>query len=86
MSNIAGTVNGEEELVLYPNPVISTLHIQSAGQIKGIRIFSSNGCIVRTMLNIEDNGTLDLSTLGRGIYIIELITEQGSVKRKIIKQ
>jgi Zn-dependent metalloprotease len=86
MNNISGTGTGEEEIVLYPNPVISTLHIQSAWQIKAIRIFSSNGSIIRTVLNIEDNGTLDLSTLGRGIYIIEMITDQGSVKRKIIKQ
>ena len=74
------------KIVLYPNPVFNTLNIISGEKIKVLRIFSVNGTQVSNMLVNSDNLSFDLSWLASGLYIVEIVTDSGSVMNKIIKQ
>ena len=75
-----------EKILLYPNPVLNTLNIASNVKIKVVRIFTLTGSLVQNNLDNTDNLSLDLSGLAKGIYIVEVVTDNGSSVNKIIKQ
>ena len=78
--------NFESDIVLYPNPVVNTLNIVTKEKIRAIRITAANGSLVRVISNNKENTSLDFSNLVKGIYIVEVITDNGSTINKIIKQ
>lgn len=86
MKNIESIDPVSDEVVLYPNPVINTLNIKAQGNITAVRIFSSNGSVIKTIQDNSDCSSFDLSDLDNGVYIVEIVTETGSVSKKIIKQ
>jgi Zn-dependent metalloprotease len=74
------------DIVLYPNPVANTLNIVTKEKIRTIRINAANGSLVKVISNNKENTSLDFSNLVKGIYIVEVVTDNGSVINKIIKQ
>jgi Zn-dependent metalloprotease len=74
------------DITLYPNPVRNTLNIQTREKLNVMKIYSSGGILVRSVRDISENYSFDVSGLDRGVYIIELITEKGTFRKKIIKQ
>ena len=42
--------------------------------------------MIRNQTDNSDNLTLDVSTLAKGIYVVEVVTDKGSTVNKIIKQ
>lgn len=77
---------GDIAITMYPNPVSNTLNIMAKEKIRTIRIFASNGSLVKTITNLPENTSLDFSTLVKGIYIVEVLTDNGSVRNKIMKK
>jgi Zn-dependent metalloprotease len=86
LNNSERIISENDEVVLYPNPVVNTLNINTRGVVKAIKIYSSNGSVIRTVYNYSDYNSVDLSGLEKGIYFVEIFTEKGSVMKKIIKQ
>jgi len=85
-----GTTLSINELIaqtteIYPNPANNVLNIVSyTVGIEKINIYNVNGQLV---LNKEVNNnqkTLNISSLESGIYIIDILSENTSVKRKLI--
>ena len=85
-----GTALSINELIaqtteIYPNPANNVLNIVSyTVGIEKINIYNLNGQLV---LNKEVNNnqkTLNISSLESGIYIIDILSENTSVKRKLI--
>ena len=85
-----GTASSINELIaqtteIYPNPANNVLNIVSyTVGIEKINIYNVNGQLV---LNKEVNNnqkTLNISSLESGIYIIDILSENTSVKRKLI--
>ena len=70
---------------IYPNPANNVLNIVSyTVGIENINIYNLNGQLV---LNKEVNNnqkTLNISSLKNGIYIVDILSESTSVKRKLI--
>ncbi len=83
-SESISTVNSD--IILYPNPVADILNVSTREKINGVRIFTSNGSLVRTERNVSDSYSFDVSGLDKGVYFIEIRTDRGSVTKKIIKQ
>jgi hypothetical protein len=81
----AGNIE-HSDIVLYPNPVVNTLNIASKERIRAIRINSANGSLIKVVANNNENTSLDFSNLVKGIYIVEVITDNGTTINKIIKQ
>jgi hypothetical protein len=69
-------------LLFFPNPVEDLLQIQYAGNFK-IRIFSQSGSLLITRNNELQ---IDISTLSSGAYILEIETESGISRHKLLKQ
>ena len=85
-----GTALSVNELIaqtteIYPNPANNVLNIVSyTVGIENINIYNLNGQLV---LNKEVNNnqkTLNISSLESGIYIVDILSENTSVKRKLI--
>jgi len=85
-----GTALSINELIaktteIYPNPAKNVLNIVSyTVGIEKINIYNVNGQLV---LNTDVNNnqkTINISSLKSGIYIVDILSENSSVKRKLI--
>jgi hypothetical protein len=67
---------------LYPNPVTSTLTIQTALTIQGVTVTDLTGKTVLT----GKTANLDLSGLTKGGYLIQIATDKGLITKQIVKK
>ena len=71
-------------LTIYPNPVANQLNIENGElKIESILILDITGETVKTI--VSSNNTIDVSDLTKGIYFIQIQTENGLVNSKFIK-
>ena len=73
-----------QEIIVSPNPVQSTLHIQSSSAVEQITIYNISGKVLQQLSNT--NQSIDVSSLASGIYFIKIKTLSGERVQKIIKQ
>ncbi|MGG7034908.1 MAG: T9SS type A sorting domain-containing protein [Flavobacterium sp.] len=70
-----------ENFTVYPNPVKNDLFINlnSDLNLKEVNVFSTTGQLIKT----EKANQINMSTLSKGFYFIQVITEQGNATKKI---
>lgn len=68
---------------IIPNPVEEKFGIETAIESFQIEIMDINGRLVKRINNPSE--VIDVSDLSSGVYLINLITEEGEYQRKIIK-
>ena len=73
---------------LYPNPVLDFITLQNPENIKinNYSVLDMNGRILISKPYSVSNEVIDLSSLSKGIYFIQLDTEKGTLSKKIIKE
>ena len=76
-----------EEFEVYPNPAENYLHIKSKNRVAfDLKIYSILG---RTLIKSEgilnDKIEIDLREWDRGIYLIQIVTENNTIIKKIIR-
>jgi hypothetical protein len=71
-----------ESLNLYPNPASGILYIQADALVNEVKIFTLMGTMIK---NIRENDIrqINIEDLQTGLYMVALLTEQGTVTRKI---
>lgn len=71
-------------VTLYPNPVTDHLNIMvSSGDLTAVRVYDLNG----REINIKKSASsVDVSALSAGIYIVNVVTTEGTSKHRIIKK
>lgn len=68
-------------LSLVPNPAVSSCEILNVdGELSNVRILNMEGEIVKEISNYQ-SGRIDLSGLPTSMYIVELLSENGNVRR-----
>jgi hypothetical protein len=73
------------EILIYPNPVTETLYMTNAKeQIKSFVIHNIHGQKVKEVKN--SNNSLDVKSLAKGIYFLEIVTIKGKFTHKFIKK
>ncbi|EAQ40562.3 T9SS type A sorting domain-containing protein [Polaribacter sp. MED152] len=74
------------EISLYPNPVSGILQIKISNDIsiEEVEVFNTIGKKVRVFHKPKD--IINLTSLSKGIYIINMITEKGKVTKRIVKK
>lgn len=72
----------EFEINFYPNPVIDVLTIESKDEV-AVRIYNLKGRLLRSARMRK--GTLDLSDLSAGMYLMQIINDQDVYNEKLIK-
>ncbi|GAB3204300.1 Tfp pilus assembly protein PilZ [Pontibacter aydingkolensis] len=82
-----------KSLMVYPNPASSSLRVSlsaSAGAVQELRLLDVKGMAVLSqfypMASGEFNQALDLSKLQRGVYLLQVVTDQGVVTKRVVKQ
>lgn len=86
-SSIKNTTDSENDIYLFPNPVEKVLKFKDLKKTKSIEISDLNGKIIKKInVLLHDDISIDVSELTKGIYIISIISNDGSkVEKKVTK-
>ncbi len=78
----------EDEVLLYPNPTVNSVSIESKNddQISRIELYNGNGQILEAKETNSSKTNLDLSGFKSGIYYLSIHTERGHAVRKLVKK
>lgn len=85
--NVTGVQSIEEEdmtISIYPNPATDVVSINSEKAINQIDVYDANGRLVTTYTNV--NNTINVKNLANGIYMLNVVTEEGIIVKKIVKE
>jgi hypothetical protein len=74
------------EIKYYPIPVKNNLTIESSGKISILQLFDFQGRLLRKITVNSEIYNLDMNSCLPGIYLIEVITPDGSNVQKIMKE
>ena len=75
----------EIDFNIYPNPAVNEINIsvEENAQIDILKIYNQLGQKILQQNNVTN--TIDISTLPKGVYIVELVSGASIVRRKMIK-
>ncbi|SKC10276.1 Por secretion system C-terminal sorting domain-containing protein [Soonwooa buanensis] len=79
-------VTSISDVKIYPTIVDNQLTIVSSDKVLSYNIIDMSGKSVKQMLAKENQNSVDVSQLGKGIFIINIKTEKGSKSLKFIKK
>ena len=82
-------IKDQVNISVYPNPTINSITIvaDNIARLTEANIYTLNGKVVKScILNIKGTTEIDLTTLDKGIYILELINSTNIIRKKIIKK
>jgi hypothetical protein len=80
--NSVNEINKNNAVKIYPNPSTENIYVNYEGIFSTINIINLQG---KTMLQ-RTNKYIDISSLENGIYIAQIITENGVLNSKFVKQ
>ncbi len=73
-----------DEVLFYPNPAEDILFIKNQNKLHQLNLFNAQGQAIECTII---NGSIDISTLSKGLYLIEITDKNNLVKSsKFIKQ
>ena len=75
----------DNSITLYPNPTNNEISISSESFINSIEIYNSLGQKVYTETINSKEKTIDISSLPSGVYVLGAKTDDGIMRKKIIK-
>ena len=90
-SLVAGEISLTEEslaeVAIYPNPTNSLLYLENLPKHNSVKLYNLNGKLLLQEAFKEEKASLDLSQLGKGVYLLELQNGSGErVFRKVMKE
>lgn len=73
----------ENSIKIYPNPSTDKINIELKNnvQLKSVTMFNANGGQVKVQQNDK---TLNVAKLPRGIYVLRIATSEGSIEQKVV--
>lgn len=82
--NTVGLVSIElnESINIYPNPVINVLSIDSKYEIQEVEIYSIEGLLIEKVYNVSKINT---DYISKGTYLLKVKTEQGNITKRFMK-
>ncbi len=84
VSELNITEQSLDEFLIYPNPANTNIHIKNINDktVKSINLYTIYGSLIKTFP--PTNIKLNVREFKRGYYILEIITEQGATRKKIV--
>jgi len=73
-------------LVLYPNPAKNTLNIESSTKFSQVIISDILGNVVIRQQVYNKAVSVDVSGLGKGLYFVKLLNENGFIVKRFLKE
>ena len=91
ITNIAGVLKVEENLnttstEVYPNPTKGEVNINTESEIKAVEVYDNAGRIIQKQIGINARKTaLTIRSENNGVFYLKIVTDKGSVMKKVIK-
>jgi len=76
----------QEEITIYPNPTTTTLTITSTDKLKEVRMYNLLGEEILAITPNNNQSTININQFSKGIYFVEIKTEKGVVRKKVVKE
>jgi len=78
-------LNIENDIHIYPNPTsaIITVSTNHSLDIKNIKLYNIQGRLINTYQNTN---TIDITTIENGMYLLQIVSNKGTLTKQIIKQ
>jgi len=74
-------------ITVYPNPSEGIYYFNTQlYNVYSWKIFDLNGHVVKSQVQMLKSGVIDLTDLSKGIYFLRVITDQGMLFQKLIKE
>ena len=79
--------HGVNNITLYPNPTHQSVQIRNSGStIRSVTLFDASGRMLN-VVNVNDHtAVIDLSAYAAGTYFLRIMTENGVVTKRVVKQ
>lgn len=74
-----------QDLKLSPNPTSHLLTIKGIPENTNVRLLTTNGLLIDSYIMNYNNNTIDLSTLAKGLYFVQLEVKGQTTVKKVIK-
>jgi serine protease len=78
------TTSLENALSIYPNPAAKEVHINYEGHNFDLNVYSNLGQLILSKTKVQNSCELDLEAYSKGIYFIEVISNEQKVVKKLI--
>ncbi len=75
----------EINISVFPNPANDNLTIRSSEKAN-VDIYTLQGQLVKSTQSKEEETTINLTNLSKGVYLIKVITEKGIMVNKLVKE
>ncbi|GGB71212.1 hypothetical protein GCM10007424_09040 [Flavobacterium suaedae] len=86
-ATLNNTVFAKDSTVkLYPNPTADNVTISAKGMVKSVELYDVQGRLLQVNAINDTQAIINLSSQPSGLYFVKVITEEGSVVEKLIKQ
>ena len=94
INDVWGEITSAEEIkpdasstTLYPNPATYELNVQHSSRISEIRVFDITGRMVyNTAVNNLTTTKVDVSRFSNGVYILQVVAQDGITSKKFVKR
>lgn len=73
------------DIRLFPNPAKSNLKIKSTESISSLRIYNNHGQLIAARKNIGEESIIDVSSLNKGMYILQIKLKEKVVHKRFLK-
>ncbi len=80
------TLQAAKLIEMYPNPTKGNVTIQAPSLISKVEVMNSLGQLMISKEVNSANVQLDLSTLNKGVYLVQLYTSAGPIIKKLVKE
>ncbi|MGN0214466.1 MAG: DUF4465 domain-containing protein [Muribaculaceae bacterium] len=83
-SGISSPVESNGEVSVYPVPTSDVLYVSGIDEGAQVSIYSVNGQFVGNY-NVVDHAPINVSALTSGVYVIQIVTQKGVVRKQFVK-
>ena len=76
----------ENKVSIFPNPATNIIFLKNINTNSLIEIYNANGQLIKSKIQVEKNNSIDISSLPKGVYILQLIVMNKTSTIKILKK
>ncbi|MES2410358.1 MAG: T9SS type A sorting domain-containing protein, partial [Bacteroidota bacterium] len=76
----------DASILVYPNPTKGNVNIVCDNSINSVQLYDIQGRLLQTSLVNENQTMIDISSQSNGIYFVKVISDEGFLVQKLIKE
>jgi hypothetical protein len=87
LTSVPNLTGGNSGLLFYPNPATDLVTVKTDRQLYPdltLNIYAASGALAKTVILDQGRQQFSTSDLGSGIYLVEILSKEGSDKQKLL--